>query len=282
MTPTRVLIAGCGDVGNALGRLLLADGCTVWGLRRNVARLAEGLQPLALDLCDLRGASLPRDVNAVVFTAAADAGSDEAYRRAYVEAQQKLRAALGSAGAAPARWLFVSSTGVYAQAGGETVDEDSPTEPQRFNGRRLLEGEAFAAGAAPVASSVRFGGIYGPGRNRLIQTVRRGGACRADPPLYTNRIHRDDCAGVLRHLLRLPQPAPLYLGVDCEPAPQCEVMDWLAERLGVARPPRAATGDGPTRASRRCSNARLLASGYEFLHASYRSGYAALLEAEAC
>ena len=227
MTPPRVLIAGCGDVGNALGRLLLADGCTVYGLRRDVSGLAAGLVPVAADLAQPAAASLPAALDAVVYTAAADEGSDEAYRRAYVDGQRRLHDALSATGARPSRWIFVSSTGVYAQADGETVDVDSPAE--------------------------------------------------AEPPLWTNRIHRDDCAGVLRHLLALPAPAPVYVGVDCEPAPQCEVMDWLAERLGVARPPRAAVGDGPARGSKRCSNARLLASGYRFLYPSFREGYAAVL-----
>ena len=237
MTPRTVLIAGCGDVGNALGTTLLADGVVVHGLRRTVSRLAHGILPLAADLADLAGFSPPA-VDAVVYTATPDHGDDEGYLRSYVRGQQQLRAALEQAGVEPARWIFASSTGVYGQDDGEWVDEESPTEPARFAGRRLLEAETVAARAAPVGISVRFGGIYGPGRNRLIDTVRAGGACRATPPLWTNRIHRDDCAGVLRHLLMLPSPAAVYVAVDREPAPQCEVMDWLAARLGVARPPR--------------------------------------------
>ena len=58
-------------------------------------------------------------------------------------------------------------------------------------------------------------------------------------PAYTNRIHRDDCAGLLAHLLALPEPQPLYLGVDHDPADLRDVYLWLAEQLG-APPPQAA------------------------------------------
>ena len=52
---------------------------------------------------------------------------------------------------------------------------------------------------------------------------------------YTNRIHRDDCAGVLRHLMRLSSPETLYLATDNEPADQTEVFRWLAKALGLPR-----------------------------------------------
>ena len=122
---------------------------------------------------------------------------------------------------------------------------------------------------------VRFGGIYGPGRNRLIKLVRSGTRCQDEPPNYTNRIHRDDCAGVLMYLLYLDSPESIYLAVDSYPAPQCEIMQWLSQQLGVSAPSKdRIPGVG---ASKRCSNRLLLKSGYELLYPSYREGYAAVL-----
>jgi nucleoside-diphosphate-sugar epimerase len=272
----RVLIAGCGDVGGRLGALLVADGHAVVGLRRDAARVPAGIEPLAGDLGDPASlAGLTGRFDAVIYSATSGESSDDAYRRTYVDGQRHLAGALERAGAAPARWLFTSSTSVYGQRDGEWVDEDSPTAPAGFSGRRMLEAEAVAHGLAGRGVAVRFGGIYGPGRTWLIERVRAGAPCADDPPVYTNRIHRDDCAGVLRHLLGLEDPAPVYLAVDSAPAPQCEVMDWLAGRLGVARPPRAAGAS--SRGSKRCRNDRLLASGYRLLYPTYRDGYAALL-----
>jgi nucleoside-diphosphate-sugar epimerase len=277
-----VLIAGCGDVGTTLGLALARDGHTVWGLRRDPRGLSDPIRPLAADLTDPRSlAVLPPDIDRVCYTAAAAGFGEAAYRAAYVDGVRNLLGAL--AGAPVRRFVFVSSTGVYGQEEGQWVDESSPTDPAGFSGRALLEGERLV-GAGPVPGVVlRLGGIYGPGRTRLIDAVRRGEPCVESPPRFTNRIHRDDCAGALRHLLGLADPAPVYLGVDHAPAPECEVMDWIADRLGVGRPPRVPGGPGasPQRGNKRCRNDRLVASGYRFRYPTYREGYAALLGARA-
>jgi nucleoside-diphosphate-sugar epimerase len=131
---------------------------------------------------------------------------------------------------------------------------------------------------------LRFGGIYGPSRTGLIERVRQGvAACRDGPPLYTNRIHRDDCAGALHHLMMLPAPESLYIGVDHESAEQCDVLRWLAARLGAPPPRVEAASPANTRRQRtnkRCRNAKLVASGYVFRYPTYREGYAALLAAD--
>ncbi|MXY15834.1 MAG: hypothetical protein F4Y57_02205 [Acidobacteria bacterium] len=137
-----------------------------------------------------------------------------------------------------------------------------------------VHGVAAVRESAAAAVVVRFAGIYGPGRTRLIERVRAhepGGAA------YTNRIHRDDCAGVLHHLLRLERPLPLYLAADSEPAKQCAVMGWMAERLGLPAPSGADAGDASL--GKRCRNARLVASGYEFEYPSFREGYGAIIAA---
>jgi len=271
----RVLIAGCGDVGSALGLMLAASGHVAFGLRRRAGRLPEGIQGVGADLAVPSSLNaLPEGLDAVVYSAAADGYSDEAYRAAYVDGVRNLLEALARGQQRPARFVFVSSTGVYGQSEGEWVDEASVTEPAAFSGRRLLEGERLARAQGPGGSVVRLGGIYGPGRRRLVDRVRRGEACREG--LWTNRIHRDDAAAVLAHLLVLADPAPVYLGVDCEPAAECTVMDWLAERLGVPRPARA-TGAPARRANKRCRNERLLASGYRFRYPTFREGYAQVL-----
>ncbi|MDG4595588.1 MAG: SDR family oxidoreductase [Candidatus Contendobacter sp.] len=286
----RILIAGCGDVGATLGQDLNSAGHEVWGLKRHPADLPPGIRPLAADLTDPATLNaLPPDLDAVVYSAAATGFSEAAYQAAYVTGVHNLLEALREAGQQPHQMLFASSTSVYAQHQGEWVDEDSPAEAESFSGRCIRVGERLMWDSPWPAVAVRFGGIYGPGRTRLIDSVRAGTAARpAGPPLYTNRIHRDDCARVLEHLLFLLGPAPLYLAVDDDPAPLGEVLSWLATQLGVPEPPLAAhpplkpgagIGDPALRmrASKRCRNARLRASGFQFRYPSYRDGYAALL-----
>lgn len=273
----RVLIAGCGDVGNRLGRRLLKAGQEVWGLRRNVARLAPGLRPVAADLADPASlAALPPDLTLVAYAAAADGRSEGDYQRAYVEGLGNLLAALDEQGQRPRRVLFTSSTGVYGQDDGSWVDETSPIEPASFTGRAMLDAERVLEESAFPGTVVRLGGIYGPGRTRLVDQVRRGEAvCPEGAPLYTNRIHSDDAAGILAHLLAMEDPEPVYLGVDGDPADLCEVLTFLAEELGVP-PPRQ--GPNSRRAgSKRCSNRRILGAGYRFSYPGFREGYRALL-----
>jgi nucleoside-diphosphate-sugar epimerase len=279
----RCLIAGCGYVGTALGVELAAAGHEVFALRRRPQGLPAPLRPLAADLADPETlAGLPAGIEGVIYTAAAGGRSEAAYRAAYLDGLRNLIERLAAADPPPRRLLYASSTSVYGQQDGRWVDEDSATEPGDFSGRLVLAGErALAEGPIP-ATAVRFGGIYGPGRTRLTESVRSGSArVAAGPPRWTNRIHRDDAAGALGHLLLHPDPAPVYVAVDCEPATQRDVYDWLAKRLGTAAPLDAPL-DGtasPRRASsnKRCRNARLLASGYAFRYPSFREGYAALL-----
>jgi nucleoside-diphosphate-sugar epimerase len=73
-------------------------------------------------------------------SAAAGSAMEVAYRAAHVDGPRNLLAALGELPTVR-RLVFVSSTGVYGQTGGEWVNEDSPAEPRRACGKRLLEGE---------------------------------------------------------------------------------------------------------------------------------------------
>jgi nucleoside-diphosphate-sugar epimerase len=279
----KVLIAGCGYVGAVLGRALAEESHGVWGLRRRPLSLPEGVVPVVADLGlapSLR--DLPPDLDYVFYMASPGGSDDALYRTAYVLGLSNLLDALHRQGQRPARVFFVSSTSVYAQRRGEWVDEASPTEPVRFSGLRLLEAERVLFESPFAGTVVRFAGIYGPRRARLIENVRSGRAVwRKSPPQWTNRIHRDDCAGALAHLMQLEQPEEIYLGVDCEPAEESDVLRWLAGALG-APPPRAVRAKDPAlrarRDNKRCRNDRLRASGYTFLYPTYREGYRAVLE----
>jgi nucleoside-diphosphate-sugar epimerase len=279
---SRILIAGCGYVGSALGALLVSEADTVWGLRRRPGGLPLGIRHFEADISVPRSlADLPAHLDAVVYAISPGGNDDAHYRMAYVEGPKRLFDALEQQGQRPRRVVFVSSTSIYAQHDGGWIDETSPTEPTRFNGVRVLQGEGIVRDAPWPSTVLRLGGIYGPRRTRLIEQVRAGRAVfTAGPPRYTNRIHRDDCAGALRHLLRLPTPEPIYLGVDSEPADEVEVLRWLAGALGAPPPrkvPRHEVASTRSSGSKRCSNDRLLASGYTFRYPNFRAGYTAVL-----
>jgi len=277
----RVLIAGCGYVGATLGEILLRDSHDVWGLRRKPRSLPAGIEPIEADLAQPQSlASLPDDLDVVFYLASPSGAEDALYRLAYVDGLRALIGALDLQETRP-RLFFASSTAVYRQRDGEWVDESSETAPEHWSGVRLLEGERLALQSPLPATVVRFGGIYGPRRTSLVERVRSGRAVHHEgPPHYTNRIHRDDCAGALRHLMGLENPDSVYLAVDCDPAEERAVLRWLAGVLGSPEP-RAAEAPGTPdrpRGNKRCRNDRLLRSGYTFRYPTFREGYRAVLE----
>lgn len=277
-----VLIVGCGYVGVALGKALADEGHLVRGMRRNPENMPPSIQPLRADIHDEGLADLlPGGLDFIFYTVASGGGGEDGYRAAYAQGPKNLLKALDLKRESPRRIFFTSSTAVYAQTDGRRVDEESSTQPTHYSGRILLEGERAFLESNHPATILRLSGIYGPGRTRLIDSVRAGKAeVQEGPPRYTNRIHRDDCAGALAHLMRMDAADEIYLGVDDEPADRRNVLNWLADRLGVPHPRVAESREAPsTRAAtnKRCSNARLKATGYRFLYPSYREGYAEII-----
>jgi nucleoside-diphosphate-sugar epimerase len=138
MHMSRTLIAGCGFVGTQLGLALAAEGHEVWGLRREPGGLPPTIRPVRADLTALGTLQgLPAHLDLVFFTAAPDHHDDEGYRALYVEGLRTLIQALREGGQRLRRLLFTSSTAVYSQRHGDWVDEDPPTEPHTYAGRRL-------------------------------------------------------------------------------------------------------------------------------------------------
>lgn len=280
MTKT-LMIAGCGDVGSRLARNLAASGWTSYGLRRDVAQLPAEVLPVAGDLqrpeCP---AAWPRgQLDYLVYCAAASRHDEDGYRAAYVDGLRHVLAWLAEHGQRPRRLLFVSSSGVYGQQAGEWVDETSPAQATGYSGRVMREAEDLALASGLPTTLVRLTGIYGPGRQWLLKQVREGYRVASEPPLYANRIHVEDAAGLLAFLLRADAAgtplADCYLGVDDAPAPLHEVVGWLREYLGVSH---WAEQSSVRRAgSKRCSNARARALGWVPQYPSYREGYAAVL-----
>ncbi|PPK37201.1 NAD(P)-dependent oxidoreductase [Pseudomonas laurylsulfatiphila] len=282
MSAPTVLIAGCGDVGSRLATQLLAAGWEVHGLRRDVARLPAGVIGVAGDLFNKDcPATWPIGaVDYLVYCAAATDHDEAGYRAAYVQGLEHVLEWLNDYGQVPNRLLFVSSSSVYEQQDGEWVDERSSAVASGYSGRVMLEAEQIALKSGIPASVVRLTGIYGPGRERLLTQVRQGYRVAVEPPLYANRIHADDAAGLMACLLEADRRGvaleDVYIGVDDEPAALADVVDWLRGYLGVTE----WDEDSSVRrtGSKRCSNARAKALGWTPKYPSFREGYAAILE----
>lgn len=273
----RILMAGCGDLGRRVAQRLLARGDEVFAVRRDPpVAMADGIQWMRGDLtepCTLR--ALPAGIDRLVYLPAPDARSEAAYRAVFVDGLRHLFEALHGT---PARTLFVSSSAVYGDHEGGWVDEDTPPAPAGFNGAVLLEAERWLAAQVAGSVTLRLAGLYGPGRLQLIERLRAGQLrVPRERPHWANRIHVDDAAAAVVHLLGVPAPAPRYLGVDDTPLPLDVLYDHLAVLVGV--PPPAAGAAPAGVGSKRLSNARLRASGFAPQWPDARAGYAALLAA---
>ena len=272
----RVLLAGCGDLGRRVAQRLADRGAAVWALRRHPPAEQGAIQWVQGDLSDPASLDgLPEGITRVVFLPAPDAREESAYRAVFVDGLRHLFGALDRA--ACRRVVFISSSAVYGEHEGAWIDETTPPEPLGFNGRVLLEAEQWLGLQAVSSVVLRLAGIYGPGRLQLIERLRSGQArVPRDVPHWANRIHVDDAADAIVHLLMLDEVLPLYLGTDDTPLPLDVLYDFLAREMDISLPHAGAapTGIG----SKRLSNARLRESGFVVRWADAREGYAALLK----
>ncbi|MFY2763053.1 NAD-dependent epimerase/dehydratase family protein [Arenimonas sp. MALMAid1274] len=265
MSAGLLVVAGLGDVGMRLARRWQQGGGEVVGVRRRAGEDEGRLRQVRADLASgERLQLLPRRADALVFCAAPDQRDEVSYRALYLDGLRRMMDACQ----AP-RLIFASSTAVYGQDQGEWVDESTPAEAASFNGQVLREAErALSDHAAGIA--LRLSGLYGPGREAMLRKARTG-----EPPAarWTNRLHVEDAAAALAHLIDLPAPQSLYLGSDDAPALESDVVAWIRAQEGL---PALAPATGPA-TGRRVANTRLRATGWRPEHPDYREGYVPLL-----
>ena len=140
----------------------------------------------------------------------------------------------------------------------------------------LWELEQLVSGRAENTVVVRFAGIYGPGREHLIKLAGSPGLeIQQPPPYFTNRIHRDDAAAVLRHLLLMDEPDSLYLASDGQSASSYEVVSWLAQAMGYPAPHGLVVESA--RSGKRVDSRKLFESGFRPRYPDYQAGYREVL-----
>ncbi|WP_435094704.1 NAD-dependent epimerase/dehydratase family protein [Halorubrum sp. N11] len=288
----RVVVVGCGYVGLELARQLSERGHAVTGVRRSDAGLdaiesvGEGeVEAARADATDPASLAVLPDADAVVFAASSGGRGAAAAREVYVDGLRNVIEAYGKRAATPDRLVYTSSTGVYGDHGGAWVDEETPIEPTTEKTRVLAEAERTALETTSEfgidGTVARFAGLYGPERYRLERYL--------DGPVtagYLNMVHRDDAAGAVRYLLEADRARDdAVLVVDDEPVDKHVFADWLADACGVPRPAKrskeeriadgdlSAAAERRIRTSKRCSNERLRALGYEFAYPTFREGY---------
>ena len=261
----RILIAGCGYVGQATADLLYERGWKVQGWTASAQSAGQvAAKPYAVRAVDITNpaatSAIREQFDVVIQCASSGGGDSEEYRRIYFEGARNLLCAFPGA-----RLLFTSSTSVYAQQHGGIVDETSAANPTHEKGQILREAEELVLSHNGIVA--RLGGIYGPGRSFLLRKFLAGEAVldQADDR-FINQAHRDDIAAAL-FLLAEQGPDPgdrIYDVVDDQPILARDAYQWLSAHLQRCLP----TGKVAARTKRgdsnkRVSNKRLRALGWE-------------------
>ncbi|MBM6550586.1 NAD-dependent epimerase/dehydratase family protein [Marinomonas ostreistagni] len=275
---TKVLVAGCGDLGRGIAEYFVAQGAEVTGMRYQGTEFPVGVLGLTGDLRQLESQAWP-EVDLVYLIMTPNSRTGDAYKAAYVEAAEALVNAYQ--GRPQPAVVFVSSTSVYGQNNGAWISDDTLAVPASDTAVQLLAAEECLKQGFARSISVRCSGIYGPGRYRLLEGVREGQAWGANQ--WTNRIHRDDVVSALclvgeQALAQQPLPEHI-IATDTQPTSMWEVKLWLAARLNVLPPldDSIAFSDYFPAKGKRIVSQALRDLGWQPQYPSYVLGYESLL-----
>lgn len=269
----RIIIAGCGFAGLAAARLFRGMGWDVLGLTHS-AESAAALkgERFSVAACDISNADAVHAIamlkaerpDVLIHCASSSRGGADAYQKVYFNGARNLLDTL-----TPGRFIFTSSTSVYAQTDGNIVTEESAAEPPRETGRILRETEKLVLAAGGTVA--RLAGIYGPGRSVLLRKFFSGEAViEGDGSRVVNQIHRDDIASALVVLASSATPGIFNIGDDT-PMPQREIYAWLAGHFSMPLPPTGQIDPNRKRGwtSKRVSNLKLRTLGWTLKFPSF-------------
>lgn len=273
----RALLIGYGDIAQRTARLLIESGWLVTGICRHPDKkpTMPGVNLVAADAsneADLRKLQL-HSFDAIVITLTPSGYDREGYHHGYVIPCRHIQTVLASEPPNPnaqPRIIYISSTGVYSEREGQWITESTPTEPDSDSGQMLLQAEQVIQSAASQVSVLRCSGIYGPGRIYLQRQISSGDA--EITPVYNNRIHADDVAGFIHHLVQHPEhQEPVYLVSDDEPVWQETLYLWYADQLGVDGSQLKRSDRVGPRGNKRINNALMRSTGYALRYPTYRN-----------
>jgi nucleoside-diphosphate-sugar epimerase len=292
-----ILIAGFGGLGQAIFHQLRQHpafiDAHVFALRRHKPEVPqyENLHWVNADLREPHALEhalreVPRP-DVVIYCVTPDQHDEAAYQATYYDGLQNLYRAIDCPPTAQqlvqgnqvqTRWVFISSTAVYGAHLEGVADENSRTEPERFNGRVMLETEHWLVNEQPDALILRLSGIYGPQRASLLNMLRAGRATvPSESGYWANRIHVDDAARAVTHLLAT-QGSGVFVVSDPNPQPLDALYRTLASELEAPTPK---IGDAsPMMGRKRLSSHKLMQTGFSFLWPDALTGYRAIIKAQ--
>ncbi len=281
----RLFIFGLGFSGSAFAATMRDSATGIGGTVRDAGKAAalrgDGIAALPFD-GTRQGegvADALRETTHLVISIAPGEGGDRVLRH-YRDAIL----------AAPSlQWIgYLSTVGVYGDHGGAWIDEDTPPRPRRGRSEERLAAEEawtdLAREKDVPLGTFRIAGIYGPGRNALVNLDQGKARRLVKPDQVFNRIHVADIAATLAAAAAAPATR-IYNLADDEPAPPQDVVACAAGLMGVDPPPEIPFEEAelsPMARSfygenKRVSNARIRTElGVDLRYPTYREGLAAL------
>lgn len=177
-----------------------------------------------------------------------------------------LLAALEKARILPKRMVYVSTSGVYGDCGGDRVAESRPVAPQTDRARRRVAAEdqirAWASDHAIESVVIlRVPGIYASDRLPLERLRAGTPVLRPEDDVYTNHIHADDLGAIACRALEREAPPGVYNAADDTELKMGDWLDLVARRFGLPR---------PTRVSRSQAESAIASSLLTFMQESRR------------
>ncbi len=282
--PALKLIVGCGYLGLRVARRWMAAGHAVTGLVRTLAgaeSLArESIRPIVADVTQ---PSTLRDLpvaDTLLYAVGYDRAGGASRWAVYVDG---LRTVLDSLPSPVRRVILISSTGVYSEHTGGSVDESSPCHPLRESGRALFAAEEALA-AHPLGERgivLRLAGIYGPNRLPRRAELTSGEPLPITAGEHVNLIHVDDAAAAVLAAEAEGQPPRTYVVSDGQPLERRAYFAELARHFGLPRPsfrdPLPGEPTGSRGGDKRVSNARMLAElRVKLTYPTFREGLSAM------
>jgi nucleoside-diphosphate-sugar epimerase len=269
----RVLIVGCGYVGEAAANAFHEEGWEVEGwtaTAESAAKLAGRPYPVRpVDVTDVTAVSnASGEVDVVIHCVSSRGGDEKQYRRLYFEGAQNLLRAFPRAAL-----LFTSSTSVYGQTDGSVVDESIPAEPRHEKGKILRETEKVVLAAGGIV--LRLGGIHGPHRSFFLSRLLEGRMPAEGNDRLINQIHRDDIVSALLLLAdrRADYRGEIFNVVGDQAVKASDAYEWLSSQLG--RPLVSDAGEACQRkrggSNKQVSNRKLRALGWEPRYPDFES-----------
>lgn len=245
-----LLIVGCGDVARrTLPRLL--GRYRVYALLRDRDQFAfwrdRGVRPIYADLdC---AASLQRIIGladiVLHFAPPSECGRTDLRTRWLLAALLR--------GKRPQQLIYVSTSGVYGDCGGEVIDETRHLRPTTERATRRLDAECqlrrFGSQNGICVCILRAPGIYAAERLPLERLKKATLALRPEDDVFTNHIHADDLAMLCCLALRYGRANRCYNASDDSSMKMGEYFDLVAHRFGLPRPPRASRNEAQQRLS---------------------------------